>query len=264
MALIYNTPLNEDYKNPSLAIEKRVESIGDNLSLLSSELELHQNELYFVKRGISQKASKYYNNANSLIRQNLIESMQEMEWSFVTDNITGFCSAVYRQLEVFTNFILFEIKKCNDNINIDAETQKPVVLPNHFINSFTGWFVYDSKAKSNVFVDFKKSKDKENYIEPYYLKTTINSGKGVLNISFPNKLNLIFGLYINKKIKHSDGIEYILVNNGYSELTQRIKDIRDAKEHGIVSKHLSSWQAKDYYESMKVLNELFQRIPDLK
>ena len=264
MALTNKTPLNEDYKNPSLAIEKRVESIGDNLSLLTSELELHQNELYFVKRGISQKSSSYYNNANSLIRQNLIESMQEMEWSFVTDNITGFCSAVYRQLEVFTNYILFDIKKCNDNINIDATTKKPVVLSSHFINSFTGWFVYDYKVKSNVFVDFNSSTDKKNYIEPYYLKTATNSGKGVLNISFPNKLNLIFGLYINKKIKHSDGNEYILVNNGYSELTQRIKDIRDAKEHGIVSKHLSSWQAKDYYESMKVLNELFQRIPDLK
>jgi hypothetical protein len=264
MALTNKTPLNEDYKNPSLAIEKRVESIGDNLSLLTSELEIHQNELYFVKRGISQKAGSYYTNANSIIRQNLIESMQEMEWSFVTDNITGFCSAVYRQLEVYTNFILFDIKKCNENINIDAITKKPVVLASHFLNSFTGWFVYDYKTKSNKFVDFTNSADKKNYIEPYYLKIAINSGNGVLNISFPNKLNLIFGLYINKKIKHSDSNEYILVNNGYSELTQRIKDIRDAKEHGIVSKHLSSWQTKDYYESMKVINELFQRIPDLK
>jgi hypothetical protein len=264
MALINKNLLNEDYKNSSLEIEKRVESIGDNLSLLTSELELHQNELYFVRRGISQKACGYYNKANSLIRQNLIESMQEMEWSFVTNNITGFCSAVYRQLEVFTNFILFDIKKCNENIDIDAATQKPVVLSNHFINTFSGFFVYDYKAKLNVFVDFSSSADKKKYIEPYYLKTATNGGKGVLNISFPNKLNLIFGLYINKRIKHSDSNEYILVNNGYSELTQRIKDIRDAKEHGIVSKHLSSWQTKDYYDSMKVLNELFQRISDLK
>jgi hypothetical protein len=264
MTLTNKTPLNEDYKNPSLAIEKRVESIGDNLSLLTSELELHQNELYFVKRGISQKAASYYSSANPIIRENLIESIQEMEWSFVTDNVTGFCSAVYRQLEVFSNFILYDIKKCNDNINIDATTKKPVVLPNNFINSFTGWFVYDYKSKSNIFVDFSNSTDKKAFIEPFYLKTAINSGRGVLNISFPNKLNLIFGLYINKKMKHSDGNEYMLVNNGYSELTQRIKDIRDAKEHGIISKHLSSWQAKDYYDSMKVINELFQRIPDLK
>ena len=264
MTLSNKTQLNNDYKNPSLSVEKRVESIGDNLSKLTSELELHQNELFFVKRGISQKASNYYQKAIASIRDNLIESMEEMEWCFSTDNITGFCSAVYRQLEVFTNFILFDIRRCNDNIIIDALTKKTVVLPTNFINTFTGWFVYDSKLKTSVFIDFSIDTDKKKYIEPYYLKTAINSGKGVLNISFPNKLNLIFGIYINKKLKHTDGNEYLLVNNSYSELTQRIKDIRDAKEHGIISKHLSSWQVKDYYESMKVLNELFQRIPDIK
>ena len=265
MALTNKTPLNEDYKNPSLAIEKRVESIGDNLLRLSSELELHQNELYFVKRGIIQKASLYYSDANSLIKNNLIESMQEMEWSFATHNVTGFCSAVYRQLEIFCNHILFEIKRCNDNITIDNITNKPVISGSHFINNFAGWFIYDYTSKSNKFVDFAATtSDKKKFIEPYYLKTAVNNKQGVLNISFPNKLNLIFGLYINKKIRHTDANDYILVNNGYSEITQRIKDIRDAKEHGIVSKYFSSWQAKDYYESMKIINELFQRIPDLK
>jgi hypothetical protein len=263
MTLVQKTELNEDYKNASLSLDKRVESIGENLSILSSELELHQNELYFVKRGITQKAATYYAKANSSIKNNLIESMQEMEWSFVTDNVTGFCSAVYRQLEIFTNYILFEIKKCNDNISIDPASNKPVIGADNFINKYDGWFIYDYTTKSNKFVAFINPTDKKKFIEPYYLKTATNNKQGVLNISFPNKLNLTFGLYINKKIKHSDGNEYILVNNGYSELTQRIKDIRDSKEHGIISKHFSSWQTKDYYDSMKVLNELYQRIPDL-
>jgi hypothetical protein len=221
--------------------------------------------LYFVKRGITQKALLYYRKANDSIKNNLIESMQEMEWSFVTDNVTGFCSAVYRQLEIFSNYILVEVKRCNENIKTDTVDNKlvAVVLPTHFINQFPGWFVYDSSSKSNKFVDFTNAIDKKKYIEPYYLKTAINNRKGVLNISFPNKLNLIFGIYINKENKHTDGNQYILANNGYSELTQRIKDIRDAKEHGIISKHFSSWQAKDYYDSMKLVNELFQRIPAL-
>ena len=86
-----------------------------------------------------------------------------------------------------------------------------------------------------------------------------------MNISFPNKLNLIFGLYLNKKIANPvDGKEYHLMNNGYSELTQRIKDIRDSKEHGIPSKYSASWVTKDYLEAIKVVHELYQRIPDLK
>ena len=264
MSITSKNNLNEEYKNSALSVEKRIETIGDNLSKVNSELELHQNELYLVKKGILIKAQGYYSDANVLIKENLIDTFQEMEWAFITNNLSVFCASIYRQLEIFTNHCLFEVKKCNENISIDI-TRKPIVEPNNFINLLGGWYIYDYKTKGNKFVDFTNAADKKLYIEPYYLKTSINNKKGVLNISFPNKLNLLFGLYINKKkINPLVSKEYFLMNNGYSELTIRIKDIRDAKEHGIPSKYSATWKVKDYLEAIKVVHELYQRIHDLK
>ncbi|MBK6446515.1 MAG: hypothetical protein IPG90_14320 [Bacteroidetes bacterium] len=265
MSITQKNNFNEDFKNASLSMEKRIESIGDNLLKVNSELELHQSELYLVKKGILLKAHGYYGNANILIKENLVDTFQEMEWAFVTNSLSSFCASVYRQLEIFTNHCLFEVKKCNDNVDLDATGRNPKVNSAHYINSFPGWYIYEYRTKTNKFIDFSNATDKQTFIEPYYLKTATKDRKGVLNISFPNKLNLIFGLYLNKKIANPvDGKEYHLMNNGYSELTQRIKDIRDSKEHGIPSKYSASWVTKDYLEAIKVVHELYQRIPDLK
>jgi len=127
MSLTQKNHLNEDYKNHALSIDKRIESIGDNLVKMSSEFEPFQNELYLVKKGILVKAQGFYDDANLLIKENLVETFQEMEWAFVTNNISTFCAAVYRQLEIFSNHCLFEVKKCNDNITVDPATKKAKV-----------------------------------------------------------------------------------------------------------------------------------------
>ena len=84
MSITQKNNFNEDFKNASLSMEKRIESIGDNLLKVNSELELHQSELYLVKKGILLKAHGYYGNANILIKENLVDTFQEMEWAFVT------------------------------------------------------------------------------------------------------------------------------------------------------------------------------------
>lgn len=262
MSIIQENILNPDYKNAALTSEQKIESIGDNLSKVNSELAFHQNELYTIKKGIVKKANRYYENANAAIKDNLIEAFQDMEWAFVTYDISSFCAAIYRQLEIFSNHCLITVKRCNDNIILDASGRNYIVGPAHFINSFPGWYVWDSTTRRETFVNFTNAADKQKYIEPFYLKTSKNGGIGVLNISFPNKLNLIVGLYINKQITNS-GTSYYYINNIYSDITRKIKDIRDAREHGIVSAFLTGWTPKEFFDAFNVLHVLYQRIPDL-
>jgi hypothetical protein len=263
--MIHKNKLSEDYKDSSLPVEKRIESVGNNLGIVSSELELHQNQLYFIKKGIVFKAMSFYQDAHVDIRENLIEAFQEMEYAFITNDISGFCSAVYRQLEIFCNHSLFVSKKLNDNISFDSSTQKCAVQPSNGLNRLTGSFVWDSSLKNKKFIDFSVSADKQKYFSAYYLQTVAKSGKCELKITFANKLNLLYGFHIHKAESNpkDKSVVYYFYNNNFM-LTSKVKDIRDAKEHGIKSTHLSNWTTKDYFESFKVLNDLYHKIPDLK
>ncbi len=265
MNIIIKNNLNNDFADTSLSVEKRLVSIGNNLLKVNSELEMHQSELYLVKQGIMVKSNDYYSKAKCEIKENLVDAFQHMEWSFISNNISSFCTSVYRQLEIFTNHCLFDVKRCNENIDFDSKANKFKVNGSHFLNTFSGWYIYDSRKKANRFIDFKNSNDKQEFIEPYYFKTAKKDNKGVLNISLTNKLNLIFGLYINKKITNpKDNQDYHFMNNRYSDLTLQIKDIRDAKEHGIPSKHYEKWETQKYFEAIKLVQEIYQRVKDLK
>ena len=80
--------------------------------------------------------------ANVLIKENLIDTFQEMEWAFVTNNLSSFCASVYRQLEIFTNHCLFEIKKCNDNIDFDGSVFLSI-KDQFFIKDHTLYFGFE-------------------------------------------------------------------------------------------------------------------------
>jgi len=263
--MIHKNELSEDYKNSSLSVEQRIESVGNNLSKINSELELHQSEIYFIKKGIVLKALNFYQDANAAIKETLVEAFQEMEFAFITNDVRTFCSAVHRQLETFCNYTLFVSRKLNDNISFDANTKKCSVQPVHGLNSLTGSYVWDSRTKGKMFIDFSVAGEKEKYFSAYYLQTLSKSGVCELKITFANKMNLLYGFYMHKQETNPNDktATYYFYNNNF-KLTTKVKDIRDEKEHGIKSTHLVGWITKDYFEAFKVLSDLYHKIPDLK
>lgn len=263
--MIHKNNLSEDYKNSALTVEQRIESVGDNLVKVNSELELHQNQLYYIKKGIVQKAMAYYQDAKPAIKENLIEAFQEMEYAFVTNEVSAFCSAVYRQMEVICNHVLFVSRNLNDNILFDAVARKCAVQPNHGLNALSGSFVWETNRGGKSFINFAVPAEKEQYFSRFYLQTVSKSGTCQLRISFANKLNLIYGFYIHKPETNpnDNSVVYYFYNNNFV-ITNKVKEIRDAKEHGLQSNYLSGWTAKDYFEALKVLHDLYQKIPDLK
>lgn len=263
--MIYKNKLSEDYKNSSLSVEQRIESVGDNLVRVNSELALHQNQLYYIKKGIVEKAMAYYQDAKPDIREKLVEAFQEMEYGFVTNDVVGFCSAVYQQLEIISNYTLFDALKLNENIVCDTIARKCSFQPNHTLNRLTGLYVWDKPSKDKKFIDLNVADDRAKYFSEFYLKTGIKDGKCELRIYFGNKLNLLYGFYIHKhETNPSDkSTAYYFYNNNF-QITSKVKDIRDAKEHGLPSTPLANWAVKDYFEAFKVLSDLYQRIPELK
>ncbi len=261
--MIYNNVLKA-VNDSKLTADKKIEILAENLASVSSEIELHQNELYFIKKGIILKSNAYYKDANPKIKADLIIAFREMEWALVVADVTAFCNAIYRQLEIFSNYVLFDHLKFNDNLVLSGT--KFIAGPNHFLNKLNGCFINESRSEK--FIDFSIAADKA-YMDRYYLgaESRKENGKqvGYLRINFANKMNLLYGIFFNSEIENkADGKKYKYLYNHSFKLTNILKDIRDAREHGLQSKHLINWEARHYFDSIKLVHDIYFGIKDLR